>query len=1084
MRSDFSAPASWRRTTFCPVLWNGVRRICVGWIAAATLASFAAAQPPIGLVENRLAYAASDRGDRIPDFSTAGYARGAAPLPAPPIVAVIQPSGGDDTRRIQLALEQAGQREPDAAGLRGTVLLAPGAFQIAGQLRIERSGVALRGSGAAPGGTELRAVGLDRRTLIEVGPTATDAKSYMLNASLPPVSAAKDTVWQVADAYVPVGSRRVTLPATPTLAPGDDVVVERPSVKAWIAAIGADAFGVGWREGSRNILWRRRIEAVSEGEGGRQVVTLDAPLTCALDAQWGGGFVRRAPPERRLTNVGVENMALFSVSSRGNPLDEEHAWFGVVVDDAENAWIRDLRFNGFAGGAVALLDGCQATTVVDCLSEAPRSEIGGYRRRTFLTHGQQTLFLRCWSEEGIQDFCVGRCAAGPNAFVNCFAARAHGPSGPAESWATGVLYDNVRIDGAALRLENLWSSPPGCGWAAANCVLWQCQAAEMRCFAPPGANNWIVGFWARPFGDASYAGEGDFVRPLSLFAQQTHERYGPEAAQRVGPFLLDPQAATNPTLEEALAFVERSRGPGKTLEGLIRERHVAAQIAAQQELETHEPLVLNAAAANPTHDPGAKRIKLVSQSGWLTLGDGVALGKHFSPTWWRGSTEPREARPFGPGVTRFMPARTGPGHTDDLRFAVDALVGAGYALYDHHYGLWYDRRRDDHLMVRRSSGEVAPPFYEQPFARTGAGTAWDGLSKYDLTKFNPWYWSRLTDLAQLGSQRGLTLMHQHYFQHNVLEAGAHWVDCPWRPANNVNDVGLPEPPPFIGDKRLFMAQHFYNVENPRLRELHRNYIRKCLDNFAEADNVLHMTSDEYSGPREFVEFWIDVARSWERETGNDAKIALSCPKNVQDAVLADPERRSAIDVIDIRYWTYLQDGSLYAPEGGRHLAPRQHLRQQRPRNAAFASILRSVREYRLKFPDIPVTYHAGMYCPAPVDGWAVLMGGGSFPATPPLPPELRRAITAMTPVELPALEQAGVYQLRAPDGSALLYCSSLDGELPLPAGEEPHPESMRWHIRWFDRETGEVVDTEAAAAAVARRHHVAWIVPQPIADRN
>ena len=47
----------------------------------------------------------------------------------------------------------------------------------------------------------------------------------------------------------------------------------------------------------------------------------------------------------------------------------------------------------------------------------------------------------------------------------------------------------------------------------------------------------------------------------------------------------------------------------------------------------------------------------------------------------------------------------------------------------------------------------------------------------------------------LGDECGLVLFHENYFQHNILEAGAHWADCPWRPANNVNDTGLPEPPP-------------------------------------------------------------------------------------------------------------------------------------------------------------------------------------------------------------------------------------------------------------------------------------------------
>ena len=42
---------------------------------------------------------------------------------------------------------------------------------------------------------------------------------------------------------------------------------------------------------------------------------------------------------------------------------------------------------------------------------------------------------------------------GPNAFVNCRTRESLADSGPLESWASGVLYDNVRIDGNGLNLD-------------------------------------------------------------------------------------------------------------------------------------------------------------------------------------------------------------------------------------------------------------------------------------------------------------------------------------------------------------------------------------------------------------------------------------------------------------------------------------------------------------------------------------------------------------------------------------------------------------------------------------------------------
>jgi len=125
--------------------------------------------------------------------------------------------------------------------------------------------------------------------------------------------------------------------------------------------------------------------------------------------------------------------------------------------------VRRVQFRHFTGGAVLLGENSKNITVEDCAAFAPVSEGGGYRRHTYFTLGQQCMFLTCWSERGRHDFSVGHCAASPNAFVNCYAKGALADSGPLQSWASGVLYDNVRIDGADLRLVNRWTSPPRTG---------------------------------------------------------------------------------------------------------------------------------------------------------------------------------------------------------------------------------------------------------------------------------------------------------------------------------------------------------------------------------------------------------------------------------------------------------------------------------------------------------------------------------------------------------------------------------------------------------------------------------------------
>lgn len=945
----------------------------------------------------RLEYRRDERGNRLPDFSHCGY-RGAnrdVPNVGPRIV--VSPNGQDDSKQIQAAIDYVAQLPANENGWRGAVLLNRGEFNVSGQLRIQASGVVLRGHGAGKNGTTLRATGRDRRSLIRVLPDEHDE-----------IVRANDRTFKIVDDYVPVGSNSVSLNSTEGLSVGAQVQVTHPSSSAWIDTLGIDR--LGWREGTRDIRWLRTITAVSEKR-----IELDVPLTLAIDKTNCQATVQLVDDSNRLNEVGIEDVSLVSEFNKKHPKDEEHAWYGVHLQGVRDAWVRRVQFRHFAGGALMLGDKASRITVSDCASFDPISEIGGYRRHTYFTLGQQCLFLRCWTENGLHDFSVGHCAAGPNAFVNCYAKNALGDSGPWESCATGVLYDNVRIEGNDLNLANRWNSPPKAGWSAINCLLWQCQAANVRCENPPGGANWAIGLWATPAGDGHFSKLNEFARPISLYQEQLEDRVSGKAAKRVSPFLLNPVGATNPSVEQANTFSSQSATAAQQLIDHIKKNWQIrrSSIGSVPKLEDLNIPVQDLGAAHASFEIEVK-------NGWLAANGQLVTGDLSIPMWWRGDLLRERAKAMGPAITRFAPGRHGTGLSDDLKVVAERMAKDNIVAHDHHYGLWYDRRRDDHLMVRRADGEVVPPFYEQPFARTGEGTAWDGLSRFDLTMFNHWYWNRLREFATLGEQRGFLLLHHNYFQHNILEAGAHWADSPWRPANNVNRTGLPEPPPYVGDKRIFLAEQFYDVSNPQLRELHRKYIRQCLKNFSDLSNVIQLTSGEYTGPLPFVQFWIDTIAEWEEENEKEVIVALSCTKDVQDAILSDSSRSQHVDVIDIRYWTYADNGELYAPPGGKHLSPRQHLRQLKPAAASFASTVRSIREYRRKFPDKAIAYNAHIHCRATRDGWAILMGGGSLPNTPRLSPTLSAAIVTMQPSERLKLKQ-GQWCLANEEREYLIY---------------------------------------------------------------
>ena len=916
--------------------------------------------PPVATAKGgKLVYAPDDRRDRIPDFSYSGYKGGDAPIPNTPVRVVVPLLTGDATLRLQAALDYVGGLPADARGIRGAVLLEKGVYEIAGSLLMSHSGVILRGSGMGEGGTVLLATGEDRRTLIRIA-GINNRKA--------------DNEYNITDSYVPVNARTLHLSGDHPFKTGDVILVHRPSTEAWIHTLGMETFGggisaLGWKAGQRDVWWDRKIVSVE-----KETITLDAPLTTALDTAFGGGKVALYHWPGRIEEVGVENLRCRSSYDNNNVKDEAHSWMAITLENVSDAWVRQVVVQHFAGSAVAVLETANRITIEDCKYLAPVSEIGGQRRNSFFTSGGQTLFQRLYSEYAFHDFSVGYCAPGPNAFVQCQSSHSYSLSGSIDSWASGILFDVVNIDAQILSFANREQDAQGAGWCAANSLFWNCTAARINCYRPPGAQNWAFGSWAQ-FGGDGYWGESNAtIQPRSFYYAQLADRLGPAAAERSQILPIESEASSSPTAQQAAALITQSQKPRVQMTEWIDQAMTRNPIPAASD---GAPTIDKIGFKKPAALRQAAPMQVVN--GWLVRGGDVLTGRRHYEPWWQGTVRPYGVEEAKPAITRYVPGRTGQGLTDDLDQLTDGMEQDHIVAMDHNYGLWYERRRDDHERIRRLDGDVWPPFYELPFKRSGRDTAWDGLSKYDLTKYNPWYWSRLRHFADLSDQKGLVLIHQNYFQHNIIEAGAHYADFPWRPANNINNTGFPEPPPFAGDKRIFMAEQFYDTTNNIRSALHRAFIRQCLDNFSNNTGVIQLIGAEFTGPLPFVQFWVDKIRQWEQEKAKHEIIGLSTTKDVQDAILTDPARAATIDLIDIRYWYYQQDGKVYAPLGGQSLAPRQHERQLKPKRPSFEQVYHSVREYRDRYPDKAILYSAEG---CDNFGWAVFMAGGSLANIP------------------------------------------------------------------------------------------------------
>src|SRR5581483_10559772 len=193
-------------------------------VSSATAATSAWVHPD---AQGRLAYQTLPGGDRIMDFSHAGYAGGGVALPTGvPVKETVSPQGADDTAAIQAALDRVAAL-PLVDGFRGAVQLTPGEFHCSATLSLRAGGVVLRGAGAGTNGTTLKLIGRPHAALA-IGPASREAA----RAAGPPVA--------VLSEYVPAGARTLEVRDAAGFAVGDVVLVNHPVTPEWVSFMGMD----------------------------------------------------------------------------------------------------------------------------------------------------------------------------------------------------------------------------------------------------------------------------------------------------------------------------------------------------------------------------------------------------------------------------------------------------------------------------------------------------------------------------------------------------------------------------------------------------------------------------------------------------------------------------------------------------------------------------------------------------------------------------------------------------------------------------------------------------------------------------
>lgn len=495
--------------------------------------------------DGKLVYKTTASGDKIMDFSHAGYMGGGVALPDVPVKVTVKPTGADDeTAAIQAAVNQVATM-PFVNGFRGAVLLAPGEFKCANTINIIANGIVLRGSGSGAGGTTIKMVG-PRHTAVVIGKMR-DRRSRENQEDIEDTVDVKDFVsaeTSIADAYVPFGANTFTVASTAGFKVGDRIAIQRPTTAAWVHFMQMDSMKRNgrpqtWISGSRVGIAERKITKISGNK-----ITVDVPLPDSYDSKYlnpPGTTIGKVKPVTRVTQVGVENL---HIQCEPNEIAYGQAPYSAVRVGGDDCWLRDLyceetmNTTAYTGERI---------TVEKVVVKHTYPNLGASKPADFSIEGGQILIDRCSATGGNTYFVwTSSYKFGPNVVLNSAFSGFGSHIQPHQRWSTGLLVDNCIIPDGRIDFINRGVAGSGHGWTMGWAVAWNCIAQAYVIQNPPGVQNWAIGCignrekMPRLFDTAPLQPEGVFdshgnpVAPQSLYLAQLNERLGSQALKNIG----------------------------------------------------------------------------------------------------------------------------------------------------------------------------------------------------------------------------------------------------------------------------------------------------------------------------------------------------------------------------------------------------------------------------------------------------------------------------------------------------------------------------------------------------------------------
>ena len=361
-------------------------------------------------------------------------------------------------------------------------MLSPGIFYIKGTLKINTSGIVLRGSES----TRIICTLNNYRTIIEINNKKRNfTRLYTA---------------KVVDNYIPVNEKRIRVDDITKFKVGDSVIIEKSITDTFIKSLNMDILVRNdkpqvWLKSGSILSENRHIVAINPKNS---VITLDIGLSDAIDSKMFSDITVTSYKYDYIYNIGIENMTFDVDKAYSGDFLTGHSMNGLTLCNMTgviDCWMNNCIVNDFTSG-IEISKNSSRITLNKIIFTRTTKNTGGAQSFDIYLSGSQVLISNGKSENKAASsktttISIGTMAnrSGPNVVYNYIQ---NGVSlEPHMRWSSGLLVENVK--GGDISIRNRGNMGSGHGWAMVNCTVWNCYPQSLNIQNPPGYKNFAIG---------------------------------------------------------------------------------------------------------------------------------------------------------------------------------------------------------------------------------------------------------------------------------------------------------------------------------------------------------------------------------------------------------------------------------------------------------------------------------------------------------------------------------------------------------------------------------------------------------------